>query len=554
MKQINTHLSWEKTKYSPFERQFEILAVTLQLVFYIGLDFLFRQNSSKQRQKRAYWLVKKMIKLGPTFIKIGQALSTRPDLIPVEYINEFSELQDRVPPFLSEEAIAIIEKQLDQPLEVVFKDFERVPLASASLGQVHRATLHNGEKVVIKVQRNGLEKLFNLDFEVLHRLIGFGNRFLPNFKQYELESIYQEFFQLLFEEIDYIHEGKNAERFRENFKNYPHVLVPQIHWEYTTKKVLTLEYLPGIKINDKEALVEKGIDTNKVIQLGICAYLKQLLEDGFFQSDPHPGNMAVTNQGEIIFYDFGTMAEVKTLAKDQMIQTFFAVLRKDTDQVLEMLIYMGLIESVADKTPVRRLISFLLEKFRDKPVDINAFEEISTEMYMMFEQQPFRLPPQMTFIVKSVTTLDGIARALNPQYNFLSASQPFVKSLATSGENNNVNMIKIIARQTKDFLQKQLDKPNRVELQLQRFESRLEQGELQVRVRSLETERTLKKIHLAIKTLIYSCLSGFSLLGAILLVSTVYNTWAIALFSLTGLFSLFLIKSLIKLSIQEKLK
>lgn len=554
MKQINTHLSWEKTKYSPFERQFEILAVTLQLVFYIGLDFLFRQNSSKQRQKRAYWLVKKMIKLGPTFIKIGQALSTRPDLIPVEYINEFSELQDRVPPFLSEEAIAIIEKQLDQPLEVVFKDFERVPLASASLGQVHRATLHNGEKVVIKVQRNGLEKLFNLDFEVLHRLIGFGNRFLPNFKQYELESIYQEFFQLLFEEIDYIHEGKNAERFRENFKNYPHVLVPQIHWEYTTKKVLTLEYLPGIKINDKEALVEKGIDTNKVIQLGICAYLKQLLEDGFFQSDPHPGNMAVTNQGEIIFYDFGTMAEVKTLAKDQMIQTFFAVLRKDTDQVLEMLIYMGLIESVADKTPVRRLISFLLEKFRDKPVDINAFEEISTEMYMMFEQQPFRLPPQMTFIVKSVTTLDGIARALNPQYNFLSASQPFVKSLATSGENNNVNMIKIIARQTKDFLQKQLDKPNRVELQLQRFESRLEQGELQVRVRSLETERTLKKIHLAIKTLIYTCLSGFSLLGAILLVSTVYNTWAIALFSLTGLFSLFLIKSLIKLSIQEKLK
>jgi predicted unusual protein kinase regulating ubiquinone biosynthesis (AarF/ABC1/UbiB family) len=551
MKSIPKHLSWEQTRYSPLKRQWEILSVTGQFLLHLAWDFLFGQNSSPQRHRRARWLVRKLVNLGPTFIKIGQALSTRPDLIPLEYIDEFSQLQDRVPPFLSEEAIAIVEKELGESVELIFKEFERIPLASASLGQVHKATLETGEEVVVKVQRRGLEKLFNLDFEVLHGLIRFANRFFPGFKKYDLELIYQEFFELLWQEIDYLNEGENANRFRENFKNYPHVIVPKVYWQYTTKRVLTLEYLPGIKINDREALVDKGINTDRIIQLGICAFLKQLLEDGFFQSDPHPGNMAVSKKGDLIFYDFGTMAEIKPLAKDQMIQTFFAVLRKDADQVLEMLIYMGLIETVPDMTPVRRLISFLLEKFRDKPVDVKAFKEISTEIYIMFEQQPFRLPPQMTFIVKSLTTLDGIARALDPHYNLLAASQPFVKNIATSGTQGNI--LTTIARQTKIFITNQLQKPSPLEIKIQNFESRLDQGEIQIRIRALESERTLKIIHLALKTLIYACLSGFSLLCAILLLSSAYSKWAVILFGLTGLFSFFLLRSLIKLTIQEKL-
>lgn len=541
----------KKRKYSPLKRQWDIFIIALKFSIYVRWDIFRGQNSSEQKHRRADWLVKKMVALGPTFIKIGQALSTRADLIPLEYTTEFSKLQDRVPPFLSDEAIAIIEQELGQSINILFEDFERVPLASASLGQVHKATLNTGKEVVVKVQRQGLEKLFNLDFQVLHSLVRFANRFLPGFKKYDLELIYQEFFELLFQEIDYLNEGKNAERFRENFRNYNHVVVPQVYWEYTTKKVLTLEYLPGIKIDDRETLVEKGIDTDKIIELGICAYLKQLLEDGFFQSDPHPGNMAVNTKGEIIFYDFGTMAEIKSLAQDQMIQTFFAVLRKDADQVLEKLIYMGLIEPVSDMTAVKRLISFLLEKFRDKPVDLAAFKEISTEMYLMFEQQPFRLPPQMTFIIKSLTTLDGIARALDPNYNLLAASKPFIKNIAKS--NNNQNLFLTLANQTKDFIITQLRKPSRLERKIETIESRLSQGELQVRIRALETEKTLKIIHLALKVLIYTFLTGFSLLSAILLISTVYSKWAIIFFSLTSLFSLLLLKSFFKLAIQEKL-
>ncbi len=550
MKLLNQHLSWERTQYSPLKRQWDIMLVALQLGVNLGWDFLFGKNSA-QHHRRARWLVRKLVELGPSFIKIGQALSTRPDLIPLEYIQEFSQLQDRVPPFLSEEAIAIVEEELGKSVYALFKEFERVPLASASLGQVHRATLYTGEKVVVKVQRRALEQLFNLDFEVLHRLIRLGNQFFPGFKKYELESIYQEFFQLLFNEIDYIHEGKNAERFRENFQNYPRVIVPKVYWQYTTKRVLTLEYLPGIKINDRNSLVENGIDTDQIIQLGICAYLKQLLEDGFFQSDPHPGNMAVTQDGQIIFYDFGTMAEIKALAKEQMIQTFFAVLRKDADRVLEMLVYMGLIKPVSDMTPVKRLIRFLLEKFRDRPVDIREFEEIGTEIYIMFEHQPFRLPPQMTFILKSLTTLDGIARALDPQYNLLAASKPFVQSIATSA--NQGNILVAIARQTRDFIQHKLQQPSRLELLAQSFEARLEQGDLQIRIRALESERTLKIIYLALKTLIYSFLTGFSLLCALIILSTAYSKWAVILFGLAGLFCLYLCRSLVRLSIQEKL-
>jgi len=551
MRPINYNLSWERNRYSLFARQWDITITILQFSWLLLLDFISKNNRDLQKKKRARWLVKKLIKLGPTFIKIGQALSTRPDLIPLEYVEEFSQLQDRVPPFLSEDAIALIELELGDNIENIFAEFERVPIAAASLGQVHRAKLKTGEKVVVKVQRRGLEQLFQLDFKVLKILIGIGNRFIPSFRKYDLNLIYQEFFEILFAEIDYLKEGKNADRFRFNFQKEPKIIVPKVYWEYTTKKILTLEYLPGIKINDKEALLEKEIPIKPLIELGICTYLKQLLEDGFFQSDPHPGNMAVNDEGAIIFYDFGAMAEVKGLAKEQMVQTFFAMLQKDTEQVLNTLIYMGLIEPVGDMTAVKRLISFSLTRFLDKPIDVNAFKEISAEIYVMFEQQPFRLPPQLTFIIKALTTLDGIARTLDSNYSLLAASQPFVRNLTRSS--NPTNILLLIAREGKNIIQKQLLKPSRLETAFSQFQQRLEQGELQLRSRSLEAERINKSIYLAVKTLIYACLSGFSLLGGILLLSTLYHVWAFILFGLTGLFSLFLMRSLFRLIVAEKL-
>lgn len=543
-------LRWQHSRYSPLGRQWEVSLFTSQFLLFILWDKFLRKNSSKQRQKRAKWLVKNLLQLGPTFIKIGQSLSTRADLIPLEYIQELSQLQDNVPPFSTDEAIAVIEGELGKPVYDLFDDFEIEPLASASLGQVHRAKLYTGKEVVVKVQRPGLEKIFNLDFEVVHRLIRILTRFFKSFKKYNLEAVHEEFFEILFREIDYVHEGKNAERFRTNFRGYSQIKVPKIHWKYSTKKILTLEYLPGIKVDDRAALEANNINLDNIIKLGICSYLKQLLIDGFFQSDPHPGNMAVSQRGELIFYDFGTMAEVKTFAKDQMIQVFFAVLKKDTDTVVDNLVYMGLIEPLNDMTPVKRIVAFLLENFREKPVDVRAFEQVSDEVYSMFKSQPFRLPPQMTFILKSLTTLDGIARALDPQYNLLAASQPFVKNLALSGSGGSV--VTVMVRQAKEMIKSSLNQSDLSERFFRGFEERIDRGELQFRVRSLENERVLKRINLGIRSLIYACLTGFVLLSASILMTTVYTKFALICFGFAGLFSLFLFKSLISLLLQEK--
>jgi predicted unusual protein kinase regulating ubiquinone biosynthesis (AarF/ABC1/UbiB family) len=537
--------------YSPFLRQIKIFSISIRLIFYLWWDKITGNNSPRRRHRIAKWLVENILELGPTFIKIGQSLSTRADLIPLEYIEEFGQLQDRVPPFASDLAIAVIEQELGKPISVLFAEFNPTPLAAASLGQVHKAKLLTGEDVVVKVQRPGLARLFNLDFEILHHLVRWLNRLFKEVRKLNLEAIYREFFELLYQEIDYIHEGKNADRFRQNFQDYQRVAVPQVYWQYTTSKILTLEYLPGIKIDNRPALEASKIDTQKVIQLGITCYLKQLLEDGFFQSDPHPGNMAVSPQGDIIFYDFGTMAEVKTIAKDQMIKTFFAVLKNDTDEVVETLIYMGLIEPVGDMIPVKRMIAFMLKEFRDKPVDVRAFEQIAEEVYAIFEQQPFRLPPQMTFVVKSLTTLDGIARALDPQYNLLAAAQPFLKQIAFQQQQS--GMLNILARQTKDFIQYKLRQPSRTQTSIMRLESRLDLGELQVKVKSIESERSLKQIQLGIKSLIYACLSGFSLLsGSVLLVGQLKGV-AIALFCFASFWFILLLRSLASMAARERI-
>jgi len=544
-------LRWQRSQYSPLARQIDVFAAAAKFIFCLWWDGLLQNKSAHTRRIRAHWLVNTLLDLGPTFIKIGQSLSTRADLLPLEYVKELEQLQDRVPEFSSEEAIALVELELGKDIYALYRDFDPFPIAAASLGQVHKARLHTGEDVVVKVQRPGLEKLFDLDVKAVRQVMNLCNNYFPWIRKYDLESIYHEFFKILYQEIDYVQEGKNSDRFGANFLGYPRIIVPKVYWQYTTKKVLTVQYAPGIKVDDRISLEAIGVDIAKLNQLGICCYLKQLLLDGFFQADPHPGNLAVTEDGSLIFYDFGMMAEVKSLDKDQMVKTFFAVMRKDTDEVLDTLIAIGLVEPMPDMMPVRRLITFLLDRFIDKPIDFQAFNEIKNELYIMFEQQPFRMPAQMMFILKSVTTLDGIARTLDPNYNFLVSAQPFVKSIAISkGRGNTVGQL---ARQARDFIRYKLQQPSKSEVLFRRVEQRIQDGELQIRVRNIESDRALKRINLALKTLIYACLTGFVLLaGAVLLVGG-YRREAIAAFGVSGLGSLFLVHSLLDLFIKEKL-
>jgi predicted unusual protein kinase regulating ubiquinone biosynthesis (AarF/ABC1/UbiB family) len=543
---------WQRPNYSPMARQVDVTVSTAQLGFYLWMDSLGFQSSTEERQKRAQWLVDTLINLGPTFIKIGQALSTRADLLPLEYVRALVKLQDQVPQFPADEAIAIIEAEMGLPLAQVYKEFDREPLAAASLGQVHRARLHTGEEVVVKVQRPGLDSLFKLDFKILGNLVKFSKKRMKGLKHFDLEAIHQEFCEILSREIDYVQEAMNAERFRRNFLDHPLILVPRVYPELTTRRVLTMEYMPGIKVNDRASLEAVGINPKDINHIGICAYLKQLLQDGYFQADPHPGNMAVSSDGKLIFYDFGMMAEVMPINQGQMVETFFAVLRKDTDQVIKTLGDMGLIEPMSDMTPVRRIIKLLLEKFAEKPVEAQAFRSVRNELYAVFEQQPFRLPARMTFIIKALTTLDGVARDLDPNYNLLVAAKPFVKSLATTTIQEKGSGMGQLVKQAKSYVSYQLNKPDPAEAAILRMEQRLEEGELELRVKAFDTDRNLKLVQMSIKSLIYACITGFTALcGTILLVGG-YKGGAVFAFVLTTVMLFQLGKSLVKLMLRER--
>ncbi|EKQ68704.1 putative unusual protein kinase [Leptolyngbyaceae cyanobacterium JSC-12] len=543
-------LRWQRARYSPLIRKADIFVSSAQLMFYLWWDSRSPGRAARYRNRRAQWLVGVLLDLGPTFIKLGQALSTRADLLPLEYVQALGRLQDKVPAFDPYEAIAIIEAELGTNIYRLYREFDPIPIAAASLGQVHRARLHSGEEVVVKVQRPGLEKLFEMDFKILRQMIRFCDRFLPWTRQYNLDEIYLEFAQLLQNEIDYIQEALNADRFRYNFKEHPRILVPKIYPKHTTQRVLTMDYVPGIKISDRQSLEACGIDVKEINQLGICCYLKQLLQDGFFQADPHPGNMAVSQDGCLIFYDFGMMAEVQPINKDQMVKTFFAVLRKDTDQVVETLTSMGLIEPLADMTPIRRVTQFLLEKFTEKPVELQAFSEMRSELYALYEQQPFRLPAKMTFILKALTTLDGVARSLDPQYNLLACAKPFVKNLTISQGRRGV--VGELVLQTKDYVMFKMRQLTPAQRAMQRLEERMEQREAQLRAQYLENEQKLKRLQRIIRSLIYTCLAGFSLLiGCILLIST-YTNWAVVAFVIAGLAALALLHSLSRLATRDR--
>ena len=534
---------WQRAKYSCRARQFEIFTAAIGLGLSLVRDWLFPTKNERYHRRQAQKLVRTAIGLGPTFIKIGQSLSTRVDFFPPTYTEALSQLQDRVPAFGAEAAIDIIETELGA-LATLFAEFDPIPLAAASLGQVHRAKLPTGTDVVIKVQRPGLRRLFELDLQVIEKLLWWSDRILPKKRSAELRAINQEFFTLLFQEIEYTKEGQNADRFRSNFKASKLVTAPEIYWKYTTDKVLTMSYLPGIKIDDRITLEACGFDPKKINQLGICCYLKQLLVDGFFQADPHPGNMAIMADGRLVVYDFGMMAELKHISTDRMIETFLAVMRKDEVAVTDNLIELGLIEQVEDMRPIRRVIEFMLERFTDRPVDVKEFDKVKSEITTLFIQQPFQLSPEMSFILKALSTLDGIARTLDPEYNLVVAAQPFIRSIAITERGN---IITKFGKQAVIYLKYRLTKPNAKQQLIYRLEQQLEQQEIAYIIRSQTANRSIQRLHLIIRTLSYFCSASFSAIAGILLSQT-YPLWSLGIFGVAGLSGLFLLHSLINLA------
>lgn len=513
---------WNRENYSRTRRRLDIW------IFVFTLLFKFWRNGKKwsysggfteeklaeRRKAQAIWIRESLLELGPTFIKAGQLFSTRADLFPSEYVEELAKLQDRVPAFAYEQVAAIIEKDLGKPIGQLFRKFDPTPLAAASLGQVHKAQLHSGEEVVVKVQRPGLKQLFTIDLAILKQIA----RYFQNHPRWgqgkDWLGIYEECCRILWEETDYINEGRNADTFRRNFRQENWVRVPRVYWRYASPRVLTLEYLPGIKISHYEAIEAAGLDRKLLARLGAKAYLQQLLNSGFFHADPHPGNIAVSPEGSLIFYDFGMMGQIKNNIREKLMDTLFGIAQKNADLVVNSLIEVGALTPTGDLSPVRRSVQYMLDNFMDKPFEEQSIEAISEDLYDIAYGQPFRFPATFTFVMRAFSTLEGVGKGLDPEFNFMEVAQPFAMQLMTnSNGRNNSTIFDEIGRQAAQVGSTALGLPRRIEDTI----DKLERGDLRVRVRSIESERALRRLSAVQMGTNHTILIGALILSATLL-------------------------------------
>jgi len=385
-------------------------------------------NKTARLEQQAVWLRKSLIDLGPTFIKIGQTLGTRADLLPLAYVKELATLQDNVPAFPTAEAFARIEAELAKTLSECYAEIDNEPIASASLGQVYRARLFSGEEVAVKVQRPDLERIISFDVAILYRLIKFVNRVFPKANENaDWEGMLREFHATVFEEMDYVKEGRNADRFRYNFKTWRAVRVPKIYWSHTRTKVLTLEFIRGTKVVDIEALRARRISPVKVNRLLVRTYLKQLLEDGFFHADPHPGNLLVMDSGHLAFFDFGMVGRIDAKLQSQMIDAFFHVIERNVHGLGQDIIDLNFLKPGVDAETVRPVVERLFKVYLNLKLGEVNFKELTYDLAEVVYEYPFRLPANFTYIMRALMTLEGIGIVTDPAFSFFETAKPYAR-------------------------------------------------------------------------------------------------------------------------------
>jgi predicted unusual protein kinase regulating ubiquinone biosynthesis (AarF/ABC1/UbiB family) len=399
---------------------FHLLISLLHKVF-IGED------REKSQQEQAKWLKNKLIKLGPTFIKIGQALGTRADLLPVAFVKALGELQDNVPPFANEIAFARIEQELGKKITEVYLEFDPDPIAAASLGQVYRARLKTGEEVAVKVQRPNLSEIIKGDIQILQKIVKLSDRFPSLTENADWKGMLEEFEATIKEEMDYVAEAHNAERFRHNFRDWKEVYVPKIYWHATTSKVLTMEFIRGTKVVELDELRARGIAPEKVNRLLIRTYLKQLLEDGFFHADPHPGNLLVMKDGRLAFFDFGMVGRITPKLQAKMIDAFFHVVGKDPAGIAQDLIDLNFLKPGVNPEVVRPVVEKMFQYHLNLKLKDVKFKELTYELADIMYDYPFRLPSNFTYIIRALMTLEGIGVITDPEFNFFETAKPYAK-------------------------------------------------------------------------------------------------------------------------------
>lgn len=377
--------------------------------------------------------------LGPSFIKLAQILSARPDLITKAYADEFKKLQDEVPPFRFEEVRTIIQEELGAPLEEIFKEFEVRPIAAASIAQVHGATLKSGESVVVKIQRPRIKEIIETDIDIMRFIAELMDRYMPEAEFFNPKGIVEEFSKTVRKELNFREEARNLNRFRRNFEGHKYIYIPRLYPEYLTEKVIVMERIDGIRIDRVSEIEKLGFDRSHIARIGLEAYLKMIFEDGYFHADPHPGNIFIMPDGRIGLVDFGIVGHLTPELMESLAQAFISLVKRDFDSLIEQYIDLGFVSEEVDIESFRRdfkadLMDFLVPLYGASISEINFTEYLDTLTHLAIKHK-LKIPSDFLLVNKSLLILDSIARELDPSFNFISVAEPYASKLIRSRYN-----------------------------------------------------------------------------------------------------------------------
>ncbi|MGK7903300.1 MAG: ABC1 kinase family protein [Hormoscilla sp.] len=379
----------------------------------------------KNEAKRAVQLREMLTWLGPAYIKVGQALSTRPDLIPPVYLEELTKLQDQLPPFPNQVAYRFIEEELGDRPENLYGELSPDPVAAASLGQVYKGKLKTGETVAVKVQRPDLEEVISLDLYILRSLADWAKKNIKRVRS-DLVAIADEFGARIYEEMNYTQEGRNAERFAELYGHLQDIYVPRIYWEYTGRRVLTMEWVTGTKLTKLEEIAAQGLDARHLIEVGVNCSLRQLLEHGFFHADPHPGNLLASPDGKLVYLDFGMMSQVKNYQRYGLIEAVVHLVNRDFEGLANDYVNLEFLSPDTDLSPIIPALENVFNNALGASVAELNFKSITDRLSALMYEYPFRVPAYYALIIRSLVTLEGIAINVDPNFKVLSKAYPYV--------------------------------------------------------------------------------------------------------------------------------
>lgn len=446
--------------------------------------------------------------LGPTFVKLGQLASTRSDLLPPGIVQELTKLQDQVPPFSSEMAKGILEQELSVPLEQVLSHFDDAPLAAASIGQVHVGKLVTGEKVAIKIQRPGISPIIRRDLDILRDFVALAERRWEWVIRYQLREMVEEFADSLLAELDYSHEGRNTEKVGQQFTDNPHIHIPKIYWDYTSAKVLTMEYMDGIMLNQREVLLSRGYKLKGIAQKLVDSMLNQIFIEGFFHADPHPGNLMIMKDETLAYLDFGMVGRLHGDMKEHLASLIIALMRKNTDSMVRAIDKLGMIPEGINMSVLHGDLDRLRDEYYDIPFSRISIGKALSDLFGVAQRHQITLPPDIILLGKALVTLEGVIEHLDPNISIIDMAEPFGRKLVREKLNTRRLRGKLSSG-VSHLVESIIELPGQARL----LTSIINKGKLKLEVSVPEVDQVMKKLDQISNRLSFSIvLLAFSIL------------------------------------------